>query len=94
MLAAVQAMYVGGAEIDWCGLDRDYPRQRLSLPTYPFQRRHYWLEQSGDKQDQSKPDLEKPWQSAKAAGLRQSRHAPLGVNVADYADIWNSASAS
>jgi malonyl CoA-acyl carrier protein transacylase len=89
MLEAVQAIYIAGAEIDWSGLDRDYPRQRLALPTYPFQRRHYWLVQSSAMRDQAKPDLEKPWQSAKAAALRQSRHAPLGINVVDYGGVWN-----
>lgn len=31
-------LYVQGTPIDWCGFDRDYPRHRLQLPTYPFQR--------------------------------------------------------
>jgi acyl transferase domain-containing protein/acyl-CoA synthetase (AMP-forming)/AMP-acid ligase II len=29
--------------VDWEGFDRDYPRRRVTLPTYPFQRQRYWL---------------------------------------------------
>jgi acyl transferase domain-containing protein/acyl carrier protein len=31
--------------VDWAGFDRDFPRRRLPLPTYPFQRERYWLPQ-------------------------------------------------
>lgn len=34
-------LYERGVEVDWLGFDRDYPRQRLSLPTYPFERQRY-----------------------------------------------------
>lgn len=36
-------MYVKGLLIDWLGFDRDYSRQRLQLPTYPFERSRYWV---------------------------------------------------
>jgi acyl transferase domain-containing protein/acyl-CoA synthetase (AMP-forming)/AMP-acid ligase II len=44
LLESVSVMYVEGVDIDWAGFDRDYSRQRLSLPTYPFQRKHYWIQ--------------------------------------------------
>jgi len=34
---------VRGVEVDWAGFDRDYPRRKVVLPTYPFQRREYRL---------------------------------------------------
>ena len=37
-------LYIQGASIDWAALDRGYARKRLALPTYPFERRRYWLE--------------------------------------------------
>ena len=37
------ALYQGAA-VDWPGFDRDYSRRRVPLPTYPFQRKRYWLE--------------------------------------------------
>ena len=39
LLNAVAALYVRGAPIDWASFDGEYPRRRLQLPTYPFQRR-------------------------------------------------------
>jgi acyl transferase domain-containing protein/SAM-dependent methyltransferase len=88
MLESVQALYVAGADIDWAGLDRDRPRARLALPTYPFERHRYWLDPTGRERSRSHLDPEKPWQSAKAAGARQSLQSPLDVNVATYAEKW------
>ena len=44
MLSTLAELYVRGVDVDWGGFDRDYPRRRLPLPTYPFQRQRYWLE--------------------------------------------------
>lgn len=43
LLSGLGQAYVLGLEIDWEGLDQDYPRQRRTLPTYPFQRQRFWL---------------------------------------------------
>lgn len=47
LLESLRTLYLGGARIDWSQFDKDYHRQRLSLPTYPFQRRRYWLTRTG-----------------------------------------------
>jgi myxalamid-type polyketide synthase MxaB len=50
LLESLAALYTHGAAIDGAGLDRDYPaRRRVLLPTYPFQRQTYWLEEAGQK---------------------------------------------
>lgn len=38
-----------GASIDWEAFDRDYPRRRIPLPTYPFERQRYWFETGVDQ---------------------------------------------
>jgi natural product biosynthesis luciferase-like monooxygenase protein/amino acid adenylation domain-containing protein len=43
---AAQA-YVGGADIDWPGFDAGFPRNRISVATYPFQRKSYWFDTRG-----------------------------------------------
>lgn len=43
MANSLGTLYTRGAKVDWAGFDRDYPRQRVPLPTYPFQREHYWI---------------------------------------------------
>jgi myxalamid-type polyketide synthase MxaB len=42
MLESLGELYQNGKDIDWPGFDRHYRRQRLVLPTYPFQRKRYW----------------------------------------------------
>jgi acyl transferase domain-containing protein/SAM-dependent methyltransferase len=88
MLESLQALYVAGADIDWAGVDRDYPRTRVALPTYPFQRRRYWLEQADNRQKAVRPSSENSWRAAAKAALRQSRQTPIGVNVQTYTLKW------
>ncbi|MDZ7269345.1 MAG: type I polyketide synthase [candidate division KSB1 bacterium] len=42
MLDSLASLYVHGVNVDWARFDRDYARQRVILPTYPFQRSRYW----------------------------------------------------
>ncbi|MEM1168618.1 MAG: type I polyketide synthase [Cyanobacteria bacterium P01_H01_bin.35] len=46
MLSTLGQLYVGGAKVDWVALDQDYDRQKVMLPTYPFQRQRYWIDYS------------------------------------------------
>ena len=54
MLASLSQLYVHGVEVDWVGFDHDYPRQKVNLPTYPFQRERYFV----DRQTQRVERLE------------------------------------
>jgi len=47
MLHSLGQLYLQGVDIDWAGFDRDYVRQRVRVPTYPFQRQRYWFQPSG-----------------------------------------------
>jgi acyl transferase domain-containing protein/surfactin synthase thioesterase subunit/acyl carrier protein len=44
ILSSLGELYCRGHAIDWDGFNRPHPGQRLSLPTYPFDRRRYWLD--------------------------------------------------
>ncbi len=44
ILHSLAELYVRGIRVDWSGFDRDYPRIKIVLPTYPFQRQRYWIE--------------------------------------------------
>jgi hypothetical protein len=37
-------LYAGGVAVDWRGLDAPYARQKVALPTYPFQRQRFWID--------------------------------------------------
>jgi len=52
MLYSLGQLYVKGVKIDWSGFDSDYNRQKVALPTYPFQRERYWVEITENKQKQ------------------------------------------
>lgn len=43
MLTSLGLLYEHGVDVDWEGFDRDYSRRRVTLPTYPFQRKRYWI---------------------------------------------------
>ncbi|WP_225409378.1 type I polyketide synthase [Stigmatella hybrida] len=44
MLGSVGKLYVKGVGVDWAGFDQDYPRAKVALPTYAFQRERYWID--------------------------------------------------
>ncbi len=43
MLSSLGQLWAGGASVDWDGFHRSERRTRVSLPTYPFERRTYWI---------------------------------------------------
>ena len=66
ILQSLGALYVRGVAIDWQRFDRGYSRQKVSLPTYPFQRQSYWLTKAANTsskvevylpENESQPDL-------------------------------------
>jgi len=43
ILNSAAQLYTQGVKIDWEEYDKPYLRQKVSLPTYPFQRERYWF---------------------------------------------------
>ncbi|MCF1592079.1 SDR family NAD(P)-dependent oxidoreductase [Streptomyces muensis] len=66
VLAALGEAFVAGAPVDWPVVFEGLPVRPVELPTYPFQRERYWLEQSAP---------------AYAAGPGPSDHPLLGTAV-------------
>ncbi|MBM4254542.1 MAG: acyltransferase domain-containing protein [Deltaproteobacteria bacterium] len=44
VLQALAELWMTGANMDWAGFYQHERRQRVPLPTYPFQRRRYWID--------------------------------------------------
>lgn len=44
LLQSLSQVYELGAGIDWKRFDEGYPRRRVSLPTYAWQRQRYWID--------------------------------------------------
>ena len=44
LMNSLGALWLAGAQPDWRSLQGEEKRQRISLPTYPFERKRYWLD--------------------------------------------------
>ncbi len=43
VLDTLAELYVAGQSVDWAALARGFRGRKTAIPTYPFQRRRYWL---------------------------------------------------
>ncbi|WP_369226894.1 type I polyketide synthase [Streptomyces sp. R39] len=48
ILASLAELHVRGVPVDWAALSAPDRPRRIALPTYPFQRRRYWLKAPDD----------------------------------------------
>jgi amino acid adenylation domain-containing protein len=53
LMTALGALWLAGEKPDWRALHQGERRQRVSLPTYPFERKRYWLEGAADPERSS-----------------------------------------
>jgi acyl transferase domain-containing protein/acyl carrier protein len=66
LLASLASLYLKGVSVNWSGFDRDYKRQRLVLPNYPFEKKSFWstsliqevMGRPGDEETQRHGDTE------------------------------------
>ncbi|WP_226594858.1 polyketide synthase dehydratase domain-containing protein, partial [Microseira wollei] len=74
-------LYVAGVKVDWAGFDRDYLRTKVALPTYPFQRQRYWVENTP-------PQLQRPQNSTKLHPLLDKKiDLPLSKEILFESDF-------
>jgi len=72
LLESLGSLYVSGIEVDWDAFDADYRRNKVSLPTYPFERERCWFEK--EKNDQAgKPSADLPKKASHPLLGRQLR---------------------
>jgi acyl transferase domain-containing protein len=60
LLNSLGKLWLYGVQIDWSGFYSGETRHRLPLPTYPFERQRYWIEQERTKSEPlaKKPDID------------------------------------
>ncbi len=68
---ALAAAHAAGVEIEWGEFFAGTEAKPVPLPTYPFQRKHFWISGSEGAGNVS------------AAGLREARHPLLGAAIED-----------
>ena len=73
LLEEIAIAYVGGADINWSELYRGKQYQRISLPTYPFQKNRCWVESAEEEKEEYR--------------MRESNHPLLDYCVVD--SIYN-----
>uniref|UniRef100_UPI0025E0A326 type I polyketide synthase n=1 Tax=uncultured Sphingomonas sp. TaxID=158754 RepID=UPI0025E0A326 len=44
LLHTLGRLWLAGVDVEWAGLHTGTARRRVALPTYPFERRRYWVE--------------------------------------------------
>ncbi len=72
LLQSLATLYIHGLPLDLTTAGGDYPRRRVPLPTYPFQRQRYWLKPGGTPKlpaSKTRFGLHPLWQ--------QKSHSPL-----------------
>src|SRR5262249_46211684 len=84
-LGALGRLWLGGAAVSWSGFWQREERRRLRLPTYPFERRRYWIERGIERgierQEDDRPAIQiatpdsPPQLAAAVATTRHSRPA-------------------
>nr|QEO73624.1 Beta-ketoacyl synthase [uncultured bacterium] len=101
LLAALGRLWLSGAHLSWRGLYARQTRNRLLLPTYPFERQRYWVEgkpepafeapdggPAADVQEAPPPAASPTSRHARPA-LQNSYVAPADPVQQSLADIWS-----
>ena len=73
LLKAVGRLWLAGVAVDWSALWKDERRGRVALPTYPFDRQHYWIERASVKRT---PEPARPIQSDRASDIADLFYVP------------------
>lgn len=79
------ALYVRGVSVDWRAF-WGAERQRIPLPTYPFQRRRFWLEAPPDL---SRGNAARRWETVQEEAILQARHVPIDLDMAAFPAKWD-----
>jgi acyl transferase domain-containing protein/SAM-dependent methyltransferase len=74
LLTSAARLYSRGTDLDWDVIAGQAPYQKLSLPGYPFQRKHFWFH------DGNAPSTDFPQRMAEAA-RDQASMVPLALRV-------------
>ena len=90
LMTSLAEVYRRGYEIDWDGFNRPYRRSRVSVPTYPFERQRFWLD---DDRMTGRSLRSRPSNEAGLAGERLRSALPesqfegrYGLNLFPYLD--------
>jgi thioester reductase-like protein len=91
LLGGLARLWLAGLPIDWAGFAAHERRNRLWLPTYPFERQRYWIDRI-DKKVQAPAAAPEPapvlQRHARPANLRNAYVAPRNETETRLVEIW------
>jgi len=76
MLDALGRLWLAGVTVDWAGFHAHEKRRRLPLPTYPFERKRFWVEPGGFDPRQNPVPIGTPLRPTETTGAPHSQQAP------------------
>jgi acyl transferase domain-containing protein len=79
MLNSLGRLWMNGIEPDWVKFYSNEDRKRLALPTYPFERKSYWISPPGEVKDSQEKGA--PVTSARDAGKGRSTAEFPGAHI-------------
>ncbi len=101
LLGALARLWLAGLPIDWAGFAAGERRHRLRLPTYPFERRRYWIDRpsaasvtvpavSPEEAGKPAPAAVPAARHDRPANLRNAYAPPRTEEERRLTDIWQS----
>lgn len=86
MLNALGRLWLAGIQVDWLGFYAHEKRDRIPLPTYPFERQRYWIDppQQTNGHLKQKPTTPLPWSSLVEAATIQSQQGIEEFDAPSY----------
>ena len=75
MLQGLGDLWSGGSNVDWQAFHGGMPRNRVPLPTYPFERKRYWIEPCAIRTENAVPEQEFAFVQQSAVAQPSSRPA-------------------
>jgi malonyl CoA-acyl carrier protein transacylase/SAM-dependent methyltransferase/acyl carrier protein len=87
MLDSLGRLYLSGLDPDWAAFHRPFLPRPTSLPTYPFQRRRFWIE-AADQAAAAAATPAAQWSAICESTNRQAGQGRLDLDVASYPERW------
>ncbi len=86
VMNALGQLWLAGVQVDWLGFYANEKRDRIPLPTYPFERQRYWIDppQQINGHLKQKPTTPLLWSSLVEAARIQSRQGIEAFDAPSY----------
>ncbi|GGM54574.1 hypothetical protein GCM10012275_27140 [Longimycelium tulufanense] len=94
VLGALGRLWLAGAEVDWSAFTADEHRNRVPLPTYPFEHRRFWYQSGGSAglaaipAVDSSPPEPAPAPDQRAEDQRVATQSPRTPTEAAVTAVW------